>query len=343
PCGCLLGFYQLSGGHMVNSDSFLASGTFQATLVQLQCLENAVDDLLGETLASFSWWPMEEDGQNSSIFLTDTGQVKTNQHIGEHAPLCWGYEAHLFLPEPSSSPPAFGKRFLESFLVSCGIQLLDYQEIRLPEKDWLAENFLSFQPISVGSFYIYGTHHGDVTVPLGQKGLCLDAATAFGSGRHETTASCLQLLEYLATEAPFEKALDLGCGAGILAIAIAMLTSKPVWASDLDPEAVRVTTENSRLNGVGDLVYPLESVGLQAEALQAHMPFDVVVANILADPLKQLASPMASAVSPGGWLILSGILASQAEEIEQLYHEKQFQKVRVVQQQEWTTFLFKKF
>lgn len=326
---------------MVDSDSFLASGTFQATLFQIQNLESAVDDLLGETLASFSWWPLEEDKQKNSIFLTDTGQVKPNQHMGEHAPLCWGYEAHLFFPEPSSSP-IFGKRFLESLLVSSGIQLLDYQETPLPEKDWLAENFLSFQPISVGNFYIYGTHHGDVKIPLGQKGICLDAATAFGSGRHETTASCLQLLEYLAAEATFEKALDLGCGAGILAIAIAMLTSKSVWASDIDPEAVRVTTENSRLNKVEALVHPLESVGFEAEALQARMPFDVIVANILAEPLKQLAPSMASAVSPGGWLILSGILASQADAIERLYQEKQFQKVRVVQQQEWTTFLFKK-
>ncbi|MGL5783893.1 MAG: 50S ribosomal protein L11 methyltransferase [Alphaproteobacteria bacterium] len=327
---------------MVESDSFLASGTFQATLAQIQCLENAADDLLDTILASFSWWPLEDNEQDGAIFLTDTGQVKPNQHTGENVPLRWGYEAHLFLPE-SSVPSAFGRRFLESLLEGCGIQLLDYKEAPLPEKDWLEENFLSFQPISVGSFYIYGTHHGAVTVPPGQKGLCLDAATAFGSGRHETTASCLQLLEYLAAEAPFEKALDLGCGAGILAIAIAMLTSKPVWASDLDPEAVRVTTENSRLNGVGDLVHPLESVGLQAEALQVNMPFDVVVANILAEPLKQLAPSMASAVSPGGWLILSGILASQAEGIEKFYFENQFQKVRVVQQQEWTTFLFKKF
>jgi ribosomal protein L11 methyltransferase len=326
---------------MIESASFLGSGTFQATLAQAHCLEMSVDDFLSDALVSFSWWPLEEDGQDTSVFLTDTGQVKPLPCTSEQALLRWGYEVHVF---PSELPPhlTFGSAFLDACLVSCGIQLLTYEAVPLPEKDWLAENFLSFQPISVGSFYIYGSHHETVTIPPGQRGLCLDAATAFGSGRHETTASCLQLLESLAAEASWGKALDLGCGAGILAIALAMLTSKPVWASDLDPEAVRVTTENSRLNAVEALVHPVESLGLQAESLQAQAPFDLIVANILAEPLKQMAPDLALALSPGGWLILSGILDSQAEDMERLYQATQFETIRTVQQQGWTTFLFKK-
>ena len=188
----------------------------------------------------------------------------------------------------------------------------------LPDTDWVAENQRSFRPFAVGPFWVHPSHASD-GLPSGALPLRIDAGMAFGTGTHATTRGCLELL---ATLAPAEtgNAIDVGSGSGILAIAMAKLWRRQILGSDNDPEAVVVAQENAALNGVGDLCSFVEAAGLDAPATAARAPFDLIVANILAGPLVELApSFAAAAIRPGGRILLSGLLVEQAAEVLEAY------------------------
>ncbi len=187
----------------------------------------------------------------------------------------------------------------------------------LPDKDWVAENQRSFQPFKVGPFWVHPSHDKG-TVPPGAIALVIDAGMAFGTGTHATTRGCLELL---ATLDPAEtaNAVDVGCGSGILAIAMAKLWKRPVLGGDNDPQAVDVAIENAGLNGVTDLCRFVDSVGLSHPALAKAAPYDLIVANILAGPLLDLADTFRFAVRSGGRALLSGILVEQADMIVDAY------------------------
>ena len=114
-------------------------------------------------------------------------------------------------------------------------------------------------------------------------------------------------------------AVDVGCGSGILAIAMAKLWQRPVIGGDNDAEAVEVARENAELNGVGDLCRFVHAIGLRNDELQARLPYDLVVANILAGPLMDLSDSFSAAVRPGGRALLSGLLLEQADDILAVY------------------------
>jgi ribosomal protein L11 methyltransferase len=130
---------------------------------------------------------------------------------------------------------------------------------------------------------------------------------AFGTGTHATTSGCLKMLATL-DRAETANAVDVGCGSGILAIAMAKLWQRPVIGGDNDAEAVEVAQENAVLNGVSDLCRFVHAIGLRNDELQARLPYDLVVANILAGPLMELAESFSAAVRPGGRALLSGLL-----------------------------------
>ena len=180
----------------------------------------------------------------------------------------------------------------------------------LPDIDWVAENQRSFRPFAVGPFWVHPSHVAD-GIPAGLLPLRIDAGLAFGTGTHATTRGCLELL---ATLDPAEttNAVDVGCGSGILAIAMAKLWRRPVLGGDNDAEAVDVAVENAGLNGVGELCRFVVAAGLNAPELTARVPYDLIVANILAGPLVDLSESFASAVRPGGHVLLSGLLVEQA-------------------------------
>jgi len=193
----------------------------------------------------------------------------------------------------------------------------DWRWEELPDIDWVAENQRSFRPFAVGPFWVHPSHVSDGR-PAGLLPLRIDAGLAFGTGTHATTRGCLKML---ATLDPREtaNAVDVGCGSGILAIAMAKLWQRPVIGGDDDAEAVDVARENAELNGVGDLCRFVHASGLDAPELKTRAPYDLIVANILAGPLCELTLSFASSLRPGGRVLLSGLLVEQAASLRTAY------------------------
>ena len=180
----------------------------------------------------------------------------------------------------------------------------------LPEKDWVAENQRSFRPFQVGRFWVHPSHIAD-GIPADLIPLRIDAGMAFGTGTHATTRGCLEVLSRL-DPAETRNAVDVGCGTGILAMAAAKLWQCPVLGGDNDPQAVEVAIENAGLNGVAALCRFHVSVGLRAPELAKPAPYDLIIANILAGPLMDLAEEFAAATRVGGRVLLSGLLVAKA-------------------------------
>ena len=208
----------------------------------------------------------------------------------------------------------------------------------LPDIDWLAENRKSFAPLKVSRFFLHSAHDRD-RAPRGVLPLEVEAGRAFGTGRHETTQGCLLALQVLARARAPLNALDLGCGSGILALAMARLWRRPVLASDIDPWAVRTARSNARINALAPLLTALQADGLNHRALRSRAPYDLIVANILAAPLLAMARPIAGALAPGGHLILSGLLARQQRAIVAKYRDLGMVSRHRVQLGEWPTLL----
>jgi ribosomal protein L11 methyltransferase len=214
----------------------------------------------------------------------------------------------------------------------------------LPDIDWVAENQRSFQPFAVGPFWVHPSHNAD-GMPAGLLPLRIDAGMAFGTGTHATTRGCLELLATL-DRVETASAVDVGCGSGILAIAMAKLWQRPVIGGDNDAEAVDVARENADLNGVGDLCCFVHAIGLRHDELQARAPYDLVVANILAGPLMELAASFSAVVRPDGRALLSGLLLEQAEDILAVYHRWGFALERHIDRETggaiWRTLLLQR-
>jgi ribosomal protein L11 methyltransferase len=187
----------------------------------------------------------------------------------------------------------------------------------LKQQNWAAKSAESLRPVMIRSGLIV-THRAEIAgqmraVHPDRKVICIPGEMAFGTGDHATTSTCLRVLVDYAAERKRtgEKwsLLDLGCGTGILAIAAAMLGAKPVDGFDYDPAAVRVANRNARNNGIRGLRFTLDDVTAWKPARQ----YDVVAANIFYDVLTLSFDRIASAAKPGGMVMVSGILHTQAE------------------------------
>jgi len=188
----------------------------------------------------------------------------------------------------------------------------------LPDTDWIKLSQQGLPPVRAGRFFVYGAHDAG-TVPPGVIPIRIEAGMAFGTGHHETTSLCLAALSDLSKRRRYENVLDLGCGTGLLAIGAAKLWRKRVVASDIDPTAVEITRENAAANGESTLIHAITADGLASPALAAKAPYDLIIANILASPLTQLAPSIAHSLSKGGALILSGLLTWQENLVLSFY------------------------
>src|SRR6266849_8810563 len=159
-------------------------------------------------------------------------------------------------------------------------------------KDWVKATLEELVPVRAGRFIVHG-RHDRAKVPPNKLGIEIEAALAFGTGHHGTTRGCLLLLDSVLKAHSPARVLDLGTGTGVLAISAAKAQHRRVLASDIDPLSVRVAGENARLNGTGNWVETIRATGFSAPQFAHRGPFDLVLANILANPLRQMATPMA--------------------------------------------------
>lgn len=187
-------------------------------------------------------------------------------------------------------------------------------------KDWVAQTQNALHPIQIGRFFLHGSHDRD-KIPPSYIPLLIDAATAFGTGHHDTTRACLYFLDILLTRGQyFENIADIGTGTGVLAMAAAKsLTQAKIYACDIDPIAVDVAQENFCKNNLENRVEIFESSSFSHPILQAHKPYDLIFANILKKPLIALAKEFYQNLHLNGVLILSGILNTQSESVIAAY------------------------
>ncbi len=197
---------------------------------------------------------------------------------------------------------------------AAGIAKAEIPEIAIApliDTDWLALNRSQFPPVQAGRFFIHGTHFSG-SAPKGTIAICLDAGPAFGSGTHESTRGALMAIDRCVDERPLGRILDLGCGSGIMALALAASTGAAVFASDRDHAAVENVRFNAAANGFGSRIEACLADGV-AKPVRAAAPYDLVAANILAEPLIAMAKDLGGVVKPGGKVILSGLLARQEQ------------------------------
>ena len=184
----------------------------------------------------------------------------------------------------------------------------------IADRDWIAASREDIVPIGIGRLWI-GPHRA--IPPPGRVVVRLEPGLAFGSGSHPTTRLCL---ERLAAAPPAGiDVIDYGCGSGILAVAAAALGARRVLALDIDPQALHATAENARINGVSDRVSVAAAETATAASGAAAEPASLVVANILAGTLVDLAPVLSALTTPGGDLALSGILEAQADDVAGAY------------------------
>jgi ribosomal protein L11 methyltransferase len=208
-------------------------------------------------------------------------------------------------------------------------------------KDWVKASLEDLVPVHAGRFIVHGAHDRP-RVPANKLGIEIEAAMAFGTGHHGTTRGCLLLLgEVLRSRQP-ERVLDLGTGTGVLAIAAAKAQRQRVLASDIDPVSVRVARDNARLNGVGNLVEAICATGFSAPQFAIRAPFDLVLANILANPLRQMATPMAAHLAPSAFVILSGLLPHQARSVIASYRARGIILRRHLKIDGWSSLLMRR-
>jgi ribosomal protein L11 methyltransferase len=189
---------------------------------------------------------------------------------------------------------------------------------QLPDTDWIRLSQQGLPPVRAGRFFVYGAHD-EGEVPRSVIPIRIEAGLAFGTGHHETTALCLAALSDLARRRRYANVLDLGCGTGLLAIGAAKVWRRRVMASDIDPIAIEVTRTNARANGEATLVHAVLADGLGNPALAARAPYDLIVANILAEPLTRLAPDIAKSLARRGTLVLSGLLHWQENLVLSFY------------------------
>jgi ribosomal protein L11 methyltransferase len=207
-------------------------------------------------------------------------------------------------------------------------------------KDWVKATLQDLVPVPAGRFTVHG-QHDRARVPPNKLGIEIEAALAFGTGHHGTTRGCLLLLDQVLKAYYPRRVLDLGTGTGVLAIAAAKALQRAVLASDIDPASVRVARDNARLNQTGDLVQVIRATGFSAPQFVQRGPFDLVLANILANPLRQMAGQMAQHLAPSALVILSGLLTPQVAGVIAAYRARGLVPLRHLRIDGWSSLLLR--
>lgn len=269
--------------------------------LQLRCDADAVNaEALTDAL-------MEAGALSAGIEDADAGTPEEKPQFGEpgmDTAAAWDHSRIAALFEADADPAAV----LTACCAELGLAVPPFTLEEVAEQNWVQLTQSQFEPIRVSDrLWIVPSWHEAPTPDA--INLILDPGMAFGTGSHPTTRLCLEWLErYVTADCSL---LDYGCGSGILAIAAARLGAGQVSGVDIDPQAVEAAKANAERNAV------TADFADSRETLTGK--FDIVIANILANPLKALAPALAAHVRPGGWLALSGILVEQEQELMSIY------------------------
>lgn len=267
--------------------------------------------------------------------MLDTVPVLMTSEVDATRPNDWRLDIY-FEEEPSGQTVAIAKRLVPS---AKGTEAV---VTKLDAEDWVAISQAGLEPICEGQFFIHTPVHSD-EVPNGALSFEIDAGQAFGTGHHETTAGCLAVLAGLKSRGcRFRNVADIGTGTGLLAFAaLALWPNARAVASDNDPLAIDVAEQNAAINTIrmGNQAGQLELViaaGMVHRRLRARSPYDLLIANILAGPLIDLAPSFANATAPGGTLILAGLLNKQADAVTAAYRRQRFRLSEQLNRGEWS-------
>ncbi len=230
-----------------------------------------------------------------------------------HAPDDWRIHAY-FADQPTTQ-----ELVLLTHLAAGSAPEIDH----LGEDDWVTMSQAGLEPIRAGRFFVHTPSHAPDPDAINFE---IDAGLAFGTGQHDTTAGCLAALDRLEVASKrFTNIADIGTGTGLLAFAaLSLWPEAKAIATDIDPISIDVTNDNARINGVtighapGELLLAVAD-GMDHPMLATRAPFDLLIANILAGPLIDLAPNFAACVAPGASMVLAGLLDTQAEAVIAVY------------------------
>jgi ribosomal protein L11 methyltransferase len=309
------------------TDPAASASAFPDTSVARLVLDETAARQLGNALAE----TLDPDDTAVSTFETAPGRWSVEIHF-EHAP----------------DQAAF--RALVGDLVGAEVAAA-VAFATVAKRDWVAASLEGLKPVPAGRFVVHGAHDRDHVGPS-RIGIEIEAALAFGTGHHGTTRGCLLALDRLVRERkarPPERhdhrhrrqkpadILDVGTGTGVLAIAAARALRRGVRGSDIDRASIAVARDNVRLNRAGAFIDLVHAGGVGDHRIVAGAPYGIVLANILLPPLKRMAAPLARLVAPGGHVILSGILDTQAAALVAAYRAQGLALVRRTSLDGWTT------
>ncbi|CAM1636812.1 prmA [Bartonella apihabitans] len=238
------------------------------------------------------------------------------------------YEVSLYVDEAEKNS------VLPRFAQVLGVNENKIEIEILPDIDWVSHSLEGLGPVRAGRFFVHGSHDRDKVKP-DDLAIEIDAGQAFGTGHHGTTVGCLELIADVMEHEKPQNALDLGTGSGILAIGIALIKPIRILATDIDPIAIKVAKENFALNGVAKTITAITATGLDDEEIKKRVPFDLIVANILANPLIELAPQMVPALKKGGSIVLSGILEEQHDRVVKAFEAAGAKYIKTLHHEGW--------
>ena len=212
----------------------------------------------------------------------------------------------------------------------------------IEKKDWVELSRIKFKPVKVGRFFISSSFYAE-RAPTNKILLVINSGLAFGTGHHFTTKCCLEMILYLYEQGFVSRnSIDVGCGTGILSLAVAKLFRSRVFAVDNDRNALEVTRENVEKNSLSTLVKVFKSEGFNGSSLYAKGSYNLILANILYKPIKRLLLDFYKNLRPNGYLILSGLNKKQAKDIRNICLLFNLRLIKQKSEDNWTGLLLRK-
>lgn len=238
---------------------------------------------------------------------------------------------------------SFSEEDFQKNAQDCNVNLLPYTIEFLESKNWLKDNVIEFAPVEIEEFLIYGIHEKE-TPKTDKLAIRIYAATAFGS-EHQTTKSCLKAVSELnKLNAKHSNILDMGTGSGILSLGCAKLwgDATKITAVDIDEEAIWVTRQNAEDNGLEKLITAEVSNGYQSDLVKNNAPYDIILANILARPLIDMAPDLYQHLKTGGYCVLSGFVGEQEDWVIDAHQKLGLKLIKIYEIDNWRAALMEK-